>query len=104
MNISIADYVFAHKLWSEKNFGTGKRTEGLCKHIESELAEIRENPTDLKEWVDVIILAIDGAWRAGYTEYQIEDELIRKQEENFDRKWPKSVSEDEPIEHIKKEE
>lgn len=99
--MDISDYVFAHKLWSEKTFGAGKRTEGLCKHIESELAEIRCCPTDLSEWVDVIILAIDGAWRAGYSEDQIENALILKQEENFERKWPKPRSEDEPVEHIK---
>lgn len=52
--------------WSTGAFGPGRRTAGVIDHIIKELAEIAEHPTDLYEWVDVIILALDGAWRAGH--------------------------------------
>lgn len=84
--------------WSQKTFGHSVRTEGICKHIESELAEIRAKPNDLMEWVDVIILAIDGAWRAGYDAEQILDAMDDKQDINFKREW-KVGNDDEPVHH-----
>jgi len=94
-------YVAQHMAWSLQTFGGGRRTVGLTKHIAKELDEIRQAPTDLTEWVDVIILAIDGAWRAGYCAQEIADALWAKQEKNMARQWPANVSEDEPTEHIR---
>lgn len=94
----LREYIQRHKDWSLSTFGEGQRTDGLCKHIENELAEIRQNPNDVFEWVDVIILAIDGAWRAGYSPVQIVNALIQKQAINFERKWV-WVGEGEPAEH-----
>lgn len=99
--MEICEYVNQHRFWSVRTFGTGMRTNGLIKHIKKELDEIAEDPSDLREWVDVIILGFDGAWRAGYTPEQISEELVRKQEENALRDWPSGMSEDEPIEHLR---
>jgi hypothetical protein len=87
--------------WSEKVFGLGLRTGGITKHIEKELEEIRSNPTDLAEWVDVIILALDGYWRAGGSPETIETDLRLKQNKNFKRAYPFPISQDEPSEHIR---
>lgn len=87
--------------WSLKTFGSGHRTKGIIKHIKSELDEIQNNPTDLEEWIDVIILAIDGAWRAGYTPQEIWIMLNWKYQKNFGRDWPKPTSQDEPVFHKK---
>lgn len=92
-------YIQRHKDWSLKTFGEGRRTEGLCKHIEKELQEVRQNPDDVFEWVDIIILAIDGAWRSGHSPLQVVNALIEKQAINFGRTWEESGSEDEPVEH-----
>lgn len=97
----LKEYIESHMEWSQATFGSGRHTEGLCKHIEKELQEIREAPLDLEEWVDVMILAIDGAWRAGYSTEQIIDGLQRKQRINANRLWPRVFSEYEPIEHIR---
>lgn len=101
-------YVKQQKLWSLETFGEGQRSDGICKHIASELEEIKEHPSDLTEWIDVIILAIDGAWRMGFTPEEIETELRRKQLQNQLRKWPpREVSEanqDKPTFHIKTDE
>lgn len=48
------------KDWSEKTFGSGNRTIGLIEHIREELKEVQDKPYDLKEWVDVMLLAFDG--------------------------------------------
>ena len=58
-------YLERHREWSRATFGPGTRAMGLVDHIRKELAEIEAAPGDLGEWVDVIILAIDGAWRSG---------------------------------------
>jgi hypothetical protein len=44
------------------------RPRGSCiKHIKKELDdEIAHDPLDLGEWIDVIILGLDGAWRTGH--------------------------------------
>ena len=98
--MNIADYVRRHKAWSFGTFGKGQRTTGLIKHIRKELEEVEAEPDKLSEWCDVIILAIDGAWRRGYTAQQIEDALVEKQEINMARKW--NVNDDDtPNEHVR---
>jgi len=99
MNISA--YVSAQRTWSRLTFGEGRRTIGITKHIEKELAEIRAKPEDLEEWVDVIILAIDGYWRAGGKALDLARRLKEKQEMNFNRRWPDPQPEDEATEHLK---
>ena len=94
------DYINLQREWSERTFGDGRRTVGLCRHIEKELNEIKRSPDDLFEWIDVVILAIDGAWRAGYSPEQIIEALLEKQQVNFERRWPAPQAQYEPTEHI----
>lgn len=98
--MNLREYLQRHKNWSLSTFGSGRRTEGLCKHITKELHEIRKEPNDLMEWIDVIILAFDGAWRAGYTPTQIINALVQKQAINFQRQW-NHASDSEPTEHVR---
>jgi dATP/dGTP diphosphohydrolase len=74
--------------WSENVAGPGERTKGLIEHIRKELQEIELNPQDLEEWIDVVMLALDGAWRLGYTPNEIVTALAMKQAKNEARKWP----------------
>ncbi|MDG4791987.1 DUF550 domain-containing protein [Micromonospora sp. WMMD1102] len=74
--------------FSERTFGPGARTKGVVDHIRKELAEIEADPSDLGEWVDVVILALDGAWRAGHEPQQIIDAVVAKQIRNEARVWP----------------
>ena len=87
--------------WSGITFGPGPRTKGLVDHIRKELAEIEADPSDISEWIDVVILGLDGAWRAGYTPKQIIAALQEKQAKNMARKWPdwRTMSPDKAIEH-----
>lgn len=101
--VALPDIVARQIEWSLKTFGPGRRTQGLLDHLQKELAEIAAAPTDLKEWVDVIILAMDGAWRAGHTPMDIARALIEKQEENRNRQWPdwRTAEPGKAIEHIR---
>jgi len=99
--MNLESYIEAQRLWSSKVFGTGEMTEGILRHMDEEVSEIRENPDDLSEWADVIILALDGMWRRGYTSAQIASALRDKQKVNSQRDWPENVPEGEPIRHLK---
>jgi len=96
----LVEWIENHIDWSQETFGDGKRTIGLCKHIRKELKEIEEAPCDLMEWIDVVILALDGAWRAGHSPESIASALWEKQVIISTRQYPKT-SEDEPSEHIR---
>lgn len=90
--------------WSAATFGRGKRTKGLLDHIRKELLEIEAKPDDLEEWIDVVVLAMDGYWRHGGTADSFMEDLLKKQEKNFARKWPTPTSEDVAVEHDRSKE
>lgn len=101
---TILEYIRTHVEWSDRTFGVGDHTEGLLKHIQKEIEEVREiSPYSITEWVDIIILAIDGAHRQGYSPMQIASMLIEKQNINANRKYPKITNPDEPTEHIQED-
>jgi hypothetical protein len=70
-------------------------------HIRKELYEVEKSEGDLSEWIDVIILALDGATRSGASPEEIVAALVEKQARNEARQWPdwRTFSEDEAIEH-----
>lgn len=98
---NLRQYLERQKDWSLRTFGPAPRTQGIIQHITKELEEIRQQPGDLMEWIDVAILALDGAWRAGHTPRAIVAALQAKQDKNVARQWPawEGRSEDEAIEH-----
>ena len=73
--------------FSRNTFGPGERRAGVIDHIRKELVEIEDDGV-LSEWVDVIILALDGAWRSGATPHQIIAAVKAKQVKNEARDWP----------------
>jgi hypothetical protein len=87
--------------WSERTFGPGPRTAGVVDHIRKELREIEAEPEDASEWADVVILGLDGFWRAGNTPEQIIAAIVAKQTKNEGRKWPdwRTAAPDKAIEH-----
>jgi hypothetical protein len=101
--MNLVTHLQRQREFSERTFGPGLRTHGVLDHIRKELNEIERNPTDLDEWVDVIILSCDGAWRAGYSPEQIAAALSAKLAKNEKRKWPdwRSADDNKAIEHIR---
>ena len=89
--------------WSGETFGPGTRTAGVIDHIRKELCEIEADPADISEWIDVVILALDGAWRAGHSPDDIIAALQAKQAKNEARTWPdwRTMPTDKAIEHVR---
>jgi hypothetical protein len=89
--------------WSERTFGPGDRTQGVIDHIRKELIEIESDPSDISEWIDVVILALDGARRSGASPEQIVAALVAKQAKNEQRKWPdwRTADPNKAIEHVR---
>lgn len=87
--------------FSLRTFGPGPRAEGVVDHIRKELREIEADPTDIEEWIDVVLLAFDGAYRAGHEPEQIAAALEAKLAKNERRTWPdwRSVPAGKAIEH-----
>ena len=103
MKFDLEDHIHQQKEFSLNTFGPGKRTQGILNHIKKELSEIEADPNDLEEWIDVILLAIDGAWRHGHSSEDIVNKIKFKFEKNQNRKWPdwKTLSDGIAIEHVK---
>lgn len=101
--MNLIRHLYRMKRFSEKTFGPGERSAGICGHIKKELKEIEDSPFALMEWIDVVILALDGAWRAGYSPEEITAALEAKQTKNEGRQWPdwKSAEPGKAIEHIR---
>lgn len=100
---TLDSFLLTQRHWSAKTFGLGAgRWKGIVAHVEKELREIERDPLDLEEWIDVIILGFDGAWRTGATNHAIISALFAKQAKNRTREW--IVSEDPaiPSEHRRK--
>lgn len=92
------------RAWSDRTFGPGTRLKGVLAHIRKELVEVEESGgEDIMEWVDLMVLAVDGATRSGHKPEDLLDAYARKMAENYEREWPdwRGFSEDEPIEHVR---
>lgn len=102
--MDLVDYINRHRRWSETTFKSGARTGGLVAHILKECEEILAKPDDLEEWIDVIILAIDGAWRSGHTAEEISGMLELKLHKNQQRRWKVTEDPNVPNEHVRTDE
>ncbi|WP_218579044.1 dATP/dGTP pyrophosphohydrolase domain-containing protein [Phytohabitans houttuyneae] len=82
-----ASFVARKREFSARTFGP-QALAGVIDHIRKELVEVEADPTDLGEWVDVIMLGLDGAWRAGHEPQEILDAIVAKQARCEARTWP----------------
>lgn len=106
---SFRAFFWSQQEFSASTFGPGNRTKGVCQHIRSELDELEkavasgDRKAILAEIVDIIILAVDLAWRHGFKSAEVERGLLAKLSKNMKRKWPdwRVVGQDKPIEHVR---
>jgi dATP/dGTP pyrophosphohydrolase len=103
---AISIMLWKQRTWSRKTFGPGPRTKGIIDHIEKEIEELWAAEDDdhrLKEWIDIVILGLDGAWRAGFTPDEVAEALRAKYRENEEREWPdwRTADPDKAIEHVR---
>ncbi len=103
MPFDLCAHIERQREFSRNTFGPGMRTLGVIDHIRKELVEIEHAPEDLSEWVDVILLALDGAWRSGHDPELICDAIAAKQAKNELREWPdwKKAEFGKAIEHVR---
>lgn len=101
--MDLVKHIQRQQAWSEKTFGPDDRTKGVIDHIRKELDEIAKDPKDVYEWIDVVILALDGAWRNGFSPEKIADALAHKQYINENRTWPdwRTQPTDRATEHVR---
>lgn len=100
--------------WSHAIFGPGVRTQGVVDHIRKELVEVLEGGGESAEWVDVVILALDGLTRQlAYCNGKRADPavvaevavkmIVGKQTRNEARVWPdwRTADPNKAIEHVR---
>lgn len=97
--MDLRQHLIRQMAFSHATFGPGKRTAGVADHIRKELAEVEESGGSPDEWVDVVILALDGLTRSlayatgsrgdpDKAARQACDTIIFKQSRNESRTWP----------------
>ncbi len=99
-------------VFSRATFGPGARTDGVLDHITKEIVEVRNSNGDPSEWVDLVILSLDGLTRSigsnGAIDFNADEiaahaiQMIRqKQAKNERRNWPdwRSAEPGKAIEH-----
>jgi len=103
ITFDLVQHLKTQREFSAATFGPGSRTAGVVDHIRKELLEIEAAPDDLMEWVDVILLALDGAWRSGATPVEIVQAIEAKQARNMTRTWPdwRTAAPGKAIEHVR---
>lgn len=92
------------RAFSERTFGPGERVEGVSEHIRKELVEVAGSEPGhdrQREWIDVVMLALDGAWRSGMSPEEIIEGLRFKLDINERRTWPdwRTADPNKAIEH-----
>lgn len=100
-HFDLIEHLTRQRAFSRHVFGPGARTEGVLDHIARECLEVRACPSDIREWADLILLALDGAWRAGHEPVAIAEAIAAKQARNEARTWPdwRAVPAGRAIEH-----
>ncbi|EPJ7713607.1 DUF550 domain-containing protein [Citrobacter freundii] len=88
-----------HAVWSQATFGDVGPV-GPLKHLSKEALEAAAEPGDLSEWADMQFLLWDAQRRAGISDEQITQAMVKKLVVNKQREWPEP-KDGEPRLHIK---
>ncbi len=112
--MDLKQHLIRQMAFSHSTFGPGTRTDGVVDHIRKELGEVIEAKGDSAEWVDVVILALDGLTRQlaycngersdPVTVAKIACDMIAgKQSRNEARDWPdwRTAPKGKAIEHVR---
>lgn len=112
--MDLKQHLIRQMAFSHATFGPGERTTGVIDHIRKELREVEDANGDSTEWVDVVILALDGLTRRlAYVNGERRDPdavaemacnmILGKQSRNEARDWPdwRTADHDRAIEHVR---
>lgn len=114
--MDLTQHLIRQMAFSHATFGPGERTRGVVDHIRKELDEVLAADGESDEWVDVVILALDGLTRRlAFVNGTRRDPsevaamacrmIEGKQSRNEARVWPdwRTQSPDKAIEHVRGE-
>lgn len=116
--LDLEQHLIRQMAFSHATYGPGERTAGVIDHIRKELVEVETAGGDSAEWVDVVILALDGLTRrlafVGGRD-RLDPEIVarlccrmiaEKQARNEARVWPdwRTATPGKAIEHDRSEE
>ena len=89
--------------FSYRTFGEELNLGRVISHLRKEIEEVAADSKDIFEWIDLMILTMDGAYRSGHSPEQIVAALEEKQSINETRKWPDptTIPLGQPVEHIR---
>ena len=90
-----------HAAWSQATFGDVGPV-GPLKHLSKEAIEAAAEPDEMSEWADMQFLLWDAQRRAGISDEQITQAMIKKLAINKVRQWPEP-KDGEPRLHIKEQ-
>lgn len=76
-----------HAAWSDETFGDVGPV-GPLKHLSKEAIEAAAEPGDLSEWADMQFLLWDAQRRAGISDEQITQAMVKKLAMKKQREWP----------------
>lgn len=102
--MDLKQHLLRQMAFSHATYGPGARTDGVIDHIKKELVEVVSAETSTgraREWVDIVILALDGltrelAYRNGAERHPNPEMaaseacqmILAKQSRNEARDWP----------------
>ncbi len=114
--MDLQQHLLRQMAFSHATYGPGKRMEGVLDHMAKEIEEVRESGGDPSEWVDLVMLALDGltrqlAFSPDDNKRCLHPELIaidvcrrivEKQSTNEGREWPdwRTADPNKGIQHI----
>lgn len=116
MNYDFVQHLHRQAVFSKTTFGPGARTEGVLDHISKEIEEVKTASAGeerIYEWVDIVILGLDGLLRDIANTYpgcdykvvaEIAVDFIKdKQLKNEMRDWPdwRKSDPNKAIEHVR---
>ena len=115
--MDLKQHLIRQMAFSKATFGPGTRTNGVLDHIAKEIEEVREAGGSSDEWVDLVILSLDGLTRqlsfcnVGDRRIKSAEDIaemacgmiVGKQDRNENRTWPdwRTMSADKAIEHVR---
>jgi dATP/dGTP diphosphohydrolase len=112
--MDLKQHLLRQMAFSHATFGPGERMDGVIDHIRKELEEVEQSGGSSSEWVDVVILALDGLTRQlAYCSGQRDDPthiasmacniIESKQSRNEARDWPdwRTAEPGKAIEHVR---
>lgn len=117
--MDLKQHLIRQMAFSKATYGPGPRTNGVLDHLSKEIEEVRESNGSAAEWVDLVILSLDGLTRQlSFCNEQTHriaksadiaqsacDMIVGKQDRNENRDWPdwRTMSADKAIEHVRGE-